>query len=126
MKTSKPTTNEMQAVEQTIGKILRWGVIVAATIMIIGLLLYLMSGSLGVATHYHVKNFSELLQGLVTGKPYAVMMTGIFALILTPVLRVVVSIYSFYREHDSLYMVITSLVLVILLTSFWLGIEFHL
>ncbi|USS86225.1 DUF1634 domain-containing protein [Fructilactobacillus cliffordii] len=126
MKTSKPATNEMQAVEQTIGKILRWGVIVAATIMIIGLLLYLMSGSLGVATHYHVKNFFELLQGLVTGKPYAVMMTGIFALILTPVLRVVVSIYSFYREHDSLYMVITSLVLVILLTSFWLGIEFHL
>ncbi|USS90733.1 DUF1634 domain-containing protein [Fructilactobacillus carniphilus] len=126
MKTSKPATNEIQAVEQTIGKILRWGVIVAATIMILGLLLYLMNGSLGVATHYHVKNFSELLQGLLTGKPYAVMMTGIFALILTPVLRVVVSIYSFYREHDSLYVVITSLVLIILMASFWLGIEFHL
>ncbi|USS88427.1 DUF1634 domain-containing protein [Fructilactobacillus hinvesii] len=124
--TKQPAASEMRSVEQTIGKILRWGVVVAAIIMILGLLLYLINGSLGVATNYHVKNFHEILFGILNGKPYAIMMAGIFALILTPVLRVVVSIYSFYREHDSLYVVITSLVLVILLTSFWLGIEFHL
>ncbi|USS93035.1 DUF1634 domain-containing protein [Fructilactobacillus ixorae] len=122
---TKNETQEMHRVEMTIGTILRWGVIVAATIMIVGLLFYLVDGSLGVATNYHVQNFHQLLQGLMAGKPYAIMMVGIFALILTPGLRVVVSIYSFYREHDRLYVIITSLVLLILLTSFVLGIEFQ-
>ncbi len=58
----------------------------------------------------------------MTFKPYSIMMLGIFCLILTPILRVVVSIYSFYKEHDMLYVVITSIVLIILMISFVFGI----
>ena len=49
------------------------------------------------------------------------MMLGIFLLILTPVLRVVISIYAFAKEKDHLYVWITSIVLVILIISFIIG-----
>lgn len=49
------------------------------------------------------------------------MMAGIYLLILTPVLRVVISIYAFYQEKDMLYVKITSLVLLILIISVIVG-----
>lgn len=49
------------------------------------------------------------------------MMAGIFLLILTPVLRVLVSIYAFYKEKDVLYVWITTIVFIILMFGFILG-----
>ncbi len=49
------------------------------------------------------------------------MMLGIFLLILTPVLRVVVSIYAFIKENDKLYAWITTVVLVILVIAMLIG-----
>ena len=54
-------------------------------------------------------------------KPYAVLMLGIFLLILTPVLRVVVSIYAFAKEGDRLYVTITTIVLIILIIGTTIG-----
>ncbi len=54
-------------------------------------------------------------------KPYAVLMLGLFLLILTPVLRVVVSIYAFIKEKDRLYTWITTAVLVILIGAMIIG-----
>ena len=48
-------------------------------------------------------------------------MFGIFLLILTPVLRVIVSIYAFAKEGDRLYVVITTIVLVILIIGMAIG-----
>ncbi|MBC6179116.1 DUF1634 domain-containing protein, partial [Listeria welshimeri] len=61
--------------------------------------------------------------GLSTLKPYAIMMFGLFCLILTPVLRVVVSLFTFLKEKDYLYVGITGLVLDILVISFLIGIN---
>jgi uncharacterized membrane protein len=44
-------------------------------------------------------------------------MIGLFLLILTPVLRVAASVFSFLKEKDYLYTWITLLVLLILLLS---------
>ena len=74
---------------------------------------------------YPGNSFPTTLSGVVSGmsalKPYAWMMGGIYLLILTPVLRVVISIYAFIKEKDYLYVKITSLVLLILIVSFFLG-----
>lgn len=56
-------------------------------------------------------------------KPYAIMMFGLFCLILTPVLRVVVSLFTFLKEKDYLYVGITGIVLIILVISFFIGIK---
>ena len=115
MSEKKATTREeMMAVEIIIGKIMRIGVFLAATVMII-------KGTSG----YPGNSFPTTLSGVVSGmsalKPYAWMMGGIYLLILTPVLRVVISIYAFIKEKDYLYVKITSLVLLILIVSFFLG-----
>ena len=112
----------MADVQLIIGKILRLGVLVSATVMLIGLLLLIVKGNGGYPNNTFPTDFTEIWHGIAQLKPYAIMMLGIFLLILTPVLRVIVSIYSFYREGDNLYVVITTIVLVILGISFVFGI----
>lgn len=122
MNTQQPATKEeMNRIELVIGKILRVGVVISATIMIIGLLLLLITGKSGYAHDAFPTTFKAIFIGIATLKPYAIMMLGIFCLILTPVLRVIVSIYSFYKEKDMLYVWITTFVLIVLIISFFFG-----
>lgn len=111
-----------QDVALLIGHIMRIGVIFAAVVMLIGLLLLFIRHGGGYATKSF---FPTTLTGIVTGicalKPAAIMMGGLFLLLLTPVLRVVVSIYSFIKERDMLYVVLTTIVLLILIFSFIMG-----
>lgn len=104
----------MSNVELVIGKILRIGVVVSVTVMIIGLVLLLIQGTGGYHGDFFPTAPDAVLRGVVELKPFAIMMLGIFLLILTPVLRVVVSIYAFWKEHDYMYVWITTFVLVVL------------
>jgi uncharacterized membrane protein len=62
--------------------------------------------------------WKAFLHGLATGNPGMLMMLATILLILTPVTRVVVSIYVFYVDHDFKYVVVTSIVfLVMVLTA---------
>ena len=97
------------------------GVILAAVVLLIGLALFFITGQSGYAADVHPHTFSSIIAGTVQLKPYAVIMTGIFLLILTPVLRVVVSIYAFAKEHDRLYANITTAVLIILVIAMVIG-----
>ncbi|GHP14636.1 membrane protein [Lentilactobacillus fungorum] len=121
-KSNEPVNQEMADVEIIIGKILQLGVLISAAIMLIGLILLIVTQSTGYPAGIYPTDFTEIGKGLLSFKSYSIMMLGIFCLILTPILRVVVSIYSFYKEHDLLYVVITSIVLVILMISFVFGI----
>lgn len=120
--------DETRKVEVIIGQILRIGVITSAIVILIGIGLYLMNGSGyptvvkgGQTIIEFPRRFSAIFAGIAAGKSYAVIMFGVFLLILTPVLRVIVSIYAFYKEHDTLYVVITTIVLVILMFAMFLG-----
>lgn len=118
-----PSKEEMHNVELVIGKILRIGVLLSAAVMIIGIGLMLITGHSGYAGDYYPTTAKAILAGVTALKPLAIMMAGIFLLILTPVLRVIVSIYSFYKERDWLYVIITTIVLVIIFISFIIGIK---
>lgn len=117
----KTTRKEMLEVEVVIGKIMRVGVIISALVMLLGLVMFFITGQSGYPNTSFPTSFIAIWQGLLAFKAYAYMMAGIYLLILTPVLRVVISIYAFYKEHDALYVKITSLVLVILLISVFIG-----
>lgn len=110
-------SKEMKTIELVIGKILRIGVVISVTVMLLGLILFLWQQSGGYPHNRFPTSPAAIYQGLLTLKPYAVMMLGIFLLILTPVLRVVVSIYAFWKEHDQLYVYITTTVLIILVVA---------
>ncbi|GAK48587.1 putative membrane protein [Secundilactobacillus oryzae JCM 18671] len=120
-KTKEQSKEAMASVEILIGRILQGGVFISAAILALGLLLFLINQSGGYPAGQHPQTILTILSGVVAFKPFAIMMLGLFCLILTPVLRVVVSIYAFAKEHDTQYVVITTIVLIILVISFVIG-----
>lgn len=112
---------EIDDIEKIIGKIMQIGVLIAAAVLGVGLALLLITGQTGYVAGVHPHSVSAIAQGVLHLRPYAVMMLGIFLLILTPVLRVAVSIYAFIKEKDRLYAGITTIVLIILLVAMVIG-----
>ncbi|CDZ24075.1 putative membrane protein [[Clostridium] cellulosi] len=112
---------EIEDLELAISKVIKYGVLASAAIMLIGLIIFLVTGSSGYPGSYYPTSLVEIFQGLIAFKPYAMMMFGLFLLILTPVLRVGVSILLFLKEKDYTFVRITTLVFIILIISFLLG-----
>lgn len=117
----KGNNNEIENMEIVISRFLRIGVMLSAIVISIGLLMFLISGNSGYASNYFPTTPSEIFNGLLLLKPYAIILAGLIILILTPVFRVGVSILVFIKEKDFLYVKITSLVFLILIISFVLG-----
>ena len=63
----------------------------------------------------------SVIRGLQHSQGRAIVMAGTLLLIATPVLRVAVSVLAFVYQRDRTFVVITSVVLALLLTSFLLG-----
>ncbi len=108
-------------IELRIGKILRTGVFISSAIIIIGLMMFVLTGHSGYPGKSYPRGLSEIAEGLVAFKPFAWLMTGLFLLILTPVLRVVASVFAFAKEGDKMYVIITMLVLAVLILAIFLG-----
>jgi uncharacterized membrane protein len=63
----------------------------------------------------------DMLRGIAQLRGQSIIILGLVLLIATPVLRVAVSIVAFAIQKDRIYVLITSIVLALLLTSFLLG-----
>lgn len=113
--------SNIEEVEVIISRSLQIGVILSAAIMLIGFCLFLITGYSGYPGDTFPTNLLVIFYGLVSFKPYAIILTGLFILILTPIFRVGVSIIVFFKEKDFLYVKITALVFAILIVSFLLG-----
>jgi uncharacterized membrane protein len=111
---------EMNHVELMIGRVLQIGVYISAFVIIFGIGLWLVKNGSGYAGTLPTR-LTPILHGVLELKPYAVLMGGIFLLILTPVLRVIISIYAFAKEGDKMYVVITTIVLIILIVGMTIG-----
>lgn len=116
----KPLTD--REVDEVIGTLLRWGVVLAASVVAIGGLWYLIR--YGGATpdyrafHSQPKDL-RTFRGIVVGFPgcHRVIQIGVLLLIATPVSRVAFSIIAFAMERDWTYVAITVIVLAVLLLS---------
>jgi uncharacterized membrane protein len=115
-------------VEQSIGILLRTGVLLAAAVVLFGGILYLAQhGSLH--ANYHafrgeppdLKSPSLIVRKAFSGTPEAIIELGLLLLILTPIARVAFSVVAFAREHDFMYVVMTVMVLTVLLYSLLAG-----
>jgi uncharacterized membrane protein len=109
--------------EILISKTLRVGVVISAVIICFGLISFILTGESGYPGETFPTSVPEILKGLVVLKPYAIMLSGLLILILTPVLRVGISIVTFIKEKDYMYASITVTVFVILVISLLLGKE---
>ena len=109
---------EMLKIERSIGYILRIGVIVSATIILIGMILLFFQPA---TDQVPMNSLTLIMHELVQLNGEAFVMLGLFCLILTPVLRVVVSIFAFAKEKDYLYVFITIIVLSVLIIGMSFG-----
>lgn len=132
---SKDYWNE-QDVEQYIGKLLRYGVILACTITTIGGIIYLMqsngkmpdyssipSGEPFPGVQQYLREFNTIIPRILDFDGAAIIQLGVIVLIATPIIRVAFSAISFLIEKDYLYVVITLIVLCIIIANMFLG--FH-
>jgi len=69
----------------------------------------------GGANFYHP--LSQTLQAALKMDPRAIIQTGVFVLVATPVARVLLSVLLFFKKRDYLYVGITLIVFVILITA---------
>ncbi len=108
--------------ELVISNILRLGVILSAAIVVVGVVMfYVREAMFGADTRSFPHSLSAVISGVAQGDARSVIVLGLLVLLMTPVLRVAVSIVAFALEDDWRYVVITSIVLIVLLLSFFLG-----
>ena len=67
-----------------------------------------------VTDHYH---WNVVMHGIATADPTVLMLIATVLLILTPVVRVIVSIVAFAQEGDRKYVLVTSIVLAVIVLS---------
>jgi uncharacterized membrane protein len=113
-----------QRIEVIIGTLLRTGVILAATVVLIGGALYLARHGREIPDFrtFHgepqsLKNPAEIVHGVLAGSARAIIQLGLLLLIATPVARVLFSAFAFAIERDWMYVVITLIVFAILMYS---------
>ena len=125
MKTDRKNDTEVQAnVYAAVYHALLAGMVVSSLLFAVGLVRGMMLHTFfpltpeWVRQHYH---WSTVLEGIKTLDPTVLMMLATVLLILTPVFRVIVSIYAFAVDRDGKYVLITSIVMAIMVLTFVLS-----
>ena len=118
--------NENKKMQQLIGSTLRIGVMTACCIAILGGAYYLIChGSEPVPDYYKfhgepssLTSLSGIFGGLLHLKAANWIQLGVLVLMLTPITRIILSLFDFAHQRDWLYVAITTIVfLVIFLNS---------
>jgi len=124
--------HEPRWVDTAISNLLRAGVVISMSVVVIGLVFtfihhpqYVRStnalGRLTDAGVVYPHRLRDVAMQLRHGRGQAMIMLGLLLLIATPVARVAFSIVAFALERDRLYVTITVGVLVLLIVSFVIG-----
>jgi len=110
-----------------IGNVLRYGVVLSFVVVATGLLLMVLLPPQGAPVSLKVMldskfgvptlNPSQLLQGIASGNSVSILELGTLILLATPLARVVTSVLLFLRGGDLVYVRITVLVLAMLLLA---------
>jgi uncharacterized membrane protein len=117
-----------QRMDAIMGILLRSGVILAATIVLLGGVLFLTRHKTPV-TDYHIfsgepsdlRTISGILGDVKAFSGRGLIQLGLLVLIATPVARVVFSLFAFLYQKDWKYVVFTAIVLGLLLYSLFGG-----
>jgi uncharacterized membrane protein len=120
---SSPAWND-QRFEELIANLLRTGVLLSATVVLLGAIIYLIRHGFAPADyrvfHGEPKELKSV-QGIVGFAFHlhgrGLIQLGLLLLIATPVARVIFSVFGFAREQDRMYVGFTLIVLMVLLYS---------
>jgi uncharacterized membrane protein len=113
-----------QEIELLLGHLLRAGVLLAAAVVLVGGVLYLIKYA-GRPPRYSefagepegLRDVADILGAAAALRPRGLIQLGLLLLIATPVARVAFSLVAFVRQGDRLYTAITLFVLTLLVLS---------
>jgi uncharacterized membrane protein len=119
----KPPWSEQQ-VEEIVGNLLRAGVILAAVVVAVGGILYVVRHG-GATPDYRVfrgepadlRSVSGIVTDAWSMQSRGIIQLGLLLLVATPVARVAFSVFAFMQERDLTYVLVTLIVLAVLLYS---------
>lgn len=114
-----------------VGQILRTGVVIASSILILGGILYLIVHGQETVPNYSdfvgEGNSNTTITGIITGtlsrNVPQIIQLGVLLLIFTPIVRVIGSLFGFVIEKDKLYIIITLIVLAVIIGSILSGVK---
>ncbi|RMZ59535.1 DUF1634 domain-containing protein [Chryseobacterium nematophagum] len=113
---------------RSVGNLLRLGVVLSVITSLIGFIKLFLEG-FKMPKKYSLLNIgssSEKVWGhfwnsLCKGEGMAIIQLGILLLIFTPLMRIIFALVGYLKEKDYVYVVISSIVLVIMAISFFTG-----
>lgn len=114
-----------QRTENFIGNLLRAGVILAASVVSIGAIIFLYKYG-KTSADYHTfhgepddfRTLSGIFHEAITLHGRGIIQSGLVLLMATPIARVIFSVWAFAAEKDRMYVGFTLIVLAVLLYSF--------
>jgi uncharacterized membrane protein len=117
------TPSELQF-EELLSNLLKYGVIIASTVVLIGGILYLIRHG-GERADYHFfqgepsyfRSPTGVVTAVLSGSRRGMIQLGLLLLVATPIIRVVISLFIFLRQREFTYVVITLIVLTVLIYS---------
>ncbi len=122
---------DLRAIDRSLALVLRWGVIVSAVIIVVGIALFIGRSGIRVillappgippGAHTNATSLQAVLQNLSPYHPSAITDLGLLMLIATPVAGVAIAILAFAADRDWLYVGIGAFVFAMLIVSFMLG-----
>ena len=111
-----------EQVELVIGRLLQWGVLAAAIVVVTGGLLLLAQYGHLPANFQHfrgedpaLRSVGGIVRAALGGDSRAIVQLGLVLLIATPAARVALTLGAFLIQRDRLYILTTSIVLALLL-----------
>lgn len=127
---------QQRDVELLIGQLLRYGVVLSCCVTGVGACFYLYQHH-GILPDYkpvgagqpfpgvdaYLRELPTFFPRIFEGDGAAIIQLGVLILIATPVVRVAFSAFAFLIERDYLYVIITLIVLIIILSNLFFG--FH-
>ncbi|SDG78658.1 Uncharacterized membrane protein [Pedobacter terrae] len=124
MDTAKKENLNDKDIQVILGTLLRAGVIISMSIVLIGGAIFLLHNK-GAITDYKVfkpelskfSSISGIFKGVASFQGDAIVQFGILMLIFTPIARIVFAIFSFLIERDYLYVLIGFIILAIITIS---------
>ncbi len=119
-----PVSKAEQKIYSEVYDVLLLGMLVSTVLFAFGLVLALIHPHfIPLTRDYVLKDYNAayFFRGLITLRPSAYMMLATLLLILTPVLRVLISIYAFFSEGDHKYTLVTGIVFLVIVLTVLLG-----
>lgn len=115
-------------IEQVIGRLLQYGVLLAAAVTLLGGVMLLVhhgstpaNYSLFQGEPAQLRSLSAIVAGAFSGQAMAIVQLGLLLLIATPVARVAFTLVAFAIQRDRLYVLVTTIVLALLLYGLLFG-----